>query len=75
MSEQDVCLDERLRERHAVLEVDVLVRGAVDEEEAGFPLEELGAHLGEVGLLVALPVVGGVGQAHEAFRVGGVWKK
>ena len=63
LPEQDVRLDERLDEGHALLEVNDVAPGSLDEEEIS--AGQVGGLVGQVGLFVAAPVAVVAGGTHE----------
>lgn len=70
LSKDDIVVDERPGEDHALLKVDVVVGRAVNEEEVS--ADEMLGRACEVRGLIALPVAVLGGHAHVTLRVGRV---
>ena len=70
LSEDDIILHEDLGQCHGVLNVDIVVLGAVDQHQLARVNEVSGA--GDAGAAVGLPAGVRGGQAHVALGVGGV---
>lgn len=64
-------MGERLDQRHRLLQVDVVVRRAVDQIEH-FILEQM-RFFADVRFVVSFVIVSHVRKAHVALGVGGIW--
>ncbi len=73
LPEHDIGLNEGPDEGHALLEVDDVTAGALDEVEVA--AQQVGSFVGQVGLLVPAPVAVVTGQSHTPLSKIGFCRK